>query len=308
MRAPHDALSEVLKRLRSSGVKTVSVSDEGLAALRQAALAWKARQARPRRPARHRFRHAEPNLAHSRARLATAPPSRPALPAAPTLPPPPTVQLPAGDKATRWAALRALMTENPVCRANVRPGKQLVLGVGNLDARIMLVGEAPGAEEEIRGEPFVGPAGQLLDKMIVAMGLNREDVYIGNLMNWRPQIAGAAEGEQFGNRPPTPEEMAYCLPYLRAQIAVVEPALLVALGATAAQALLGSGSFKTLGEIRGRWLEVDGRPVMATYHPSYLLKTNSNRTKRLVWEDLLKVMERAGLAITERQRGYFLGR
>jgi uracil-DNA glycosylase len=301
MRATLDALTNELKRLKSSGVKTVSISDESLAALHGAAMAWKARQAPPVAAPVAQRTSSPPSAP-------TSSPSRSAPPVAPSLPPPPTVNLPEGDKAARWAALRATMTENPVCRVHLRPGKKLVLGVGNLEARIMFVGEAPGAEEESRGEPFVGPAGQLLDKMIVAMGLKREEVYIGNLMNWRPQIPAAPGEEQFGNRPPTPEEMAYCLPFLRAQIAIVEPALIVALGATAAQALLGIGSFKTLGEIRGRWLECDSRPVMATYHPSYLLKTNSNRTKRLVWEDLLKVMERAGLAISERQRGYFLGR
>ena len=108
--------------------------------------------------------------------------------------------------------------------------------MGDLDARIFFVGEAPGAEEEVQGEPFVGPAGQLLNRMIAAMGLERKQVYIGNIMNWRPEIPTGGGGEQFGNRPPTPAEMAYCLPYLLAQIEFVDPAVLVALGATASQA------------------------------------------------------------------------
>jgi DNA polymerase len=193
-----------------------------------------------------------------------------------------------------------------VCRENLRPGKQVVLGVGSLDAKIMFVGEAPGAEEEERGEPFVGPAGQLLTKMILAMGLSREDVYIGNIMNWRPQLQVNESGVQYGNRPPNTNEMTYCLPYLRAQIDIVNPDLLVALGTTAAQGLLGAGAFKALGEVRGKWKEFDGRPLMVTYHPSYILRNQSNRSKRMIWDDLLKVMERAGLPISDKQRAYFL--
>src|SRR5690606_1993255 len=197
----------------------------------------------------------------------------------------------------------------PVVTANLRPGKRAVLGVGSLDASIMFVGEAPGAEEEVQGEPFVGPAGQLLTKMIQAMGLQRAEVYIGNIMNWRPRIAGTPDDiEQVGNRPPTPEEFAFCLPFLRAQIEIVRPRLIVALGSTAAQGLLGHGSFKALAEVRGRWHDFAGTPVMVTYHPSYILRNGSNRSKRMIWEDLLKVMQRADLPVSERQQGYFLGK
>ena len=227
-------------------------------------------------------------------------------PAAIALPPAPEVTLPEGDKAQRWAALLALVTGDATCCANVRPGKKVVLGVGSLDAKIMFVGEAPGAEEEIQGEPFVGPAGQLLTKMIQAMGLKRSDVYIGNIMNWRPQMPTVDGREQVGNRPPNEAELRYCLPYLRAQIDVVNPDLLVALGSTAAQGLLGVGSFKALGEIRGKWHEFAGKPLMVTYHPSYILRNQSNRSKRMIWEDLLKVMERASLPISDKQRSFFL--
>jgi DNA polymerase len=170
----------------------------------------------------------------------------------------------------------------------------------------MFVGEAPGAEEEVQGEPFVGPAGQLLTKMILAMGLKREDVYIGNIMNWRPEMPVGAGGVQYGNRPPTEAELSYCLPYLRAQVEIVNPELIVALGKTAVDGLLGVGRFKTLGEARSRWHEFAGKPLMVTYHPSYILREPTNRKKRLIWDDLLQVMERAGLPISEKQRGYFL--
>jgi DNA polymerase len=224
----------------------------------------------------------------------------------PTLPAPPTFSLPAGDKQTRWNALLNQVLNDPTCKANVRAGKKVVLGVGSLDAKIMFVGEAPGAEEEVQGEPFVGPAGQLLTKMIQGMGLKRSDVYIGNIMNWRPQMPTAGGREQVGNRPPTEEEMRYCLPYLRAQVEVVNPDLLVALGKTAVEGLLGFGKFKTLGEARSRWHEFQGKPLMVTYHPSYILREPTNRKKRMIWDDLLQVMERAGLSISEKQRGYFL--
>jgi DNA polymerase len=219
---------------------------------------------------------------------------------------PPVVQLPAGDKAARWAALREIVVNNPVCLAHVRPGKKVVLGVGSLDAKIFFCGEAPGADEEIQGEPFVGAAGQLLTKMIQGMGLKREQVYIGNIMNWRPEMPTGPSGVQVGNRPPTPEEMNYCLPFLRAQLDIVQPAVIVALGATASGGLLGQGTFKALGEIKGRWHQFSNTPVMVTYHPSYILRNNSNRSKRGIWEDLLKVMERAGLPISEKQRNFFL--
>jgi len=295
MRTVLTALTDELKRLKATGVRTVSVSEENLAALRDVV---QRRQ----------------GGAGARREVAAAPGTRPLLePDVPTketplrsapatsLPPPPVVTLPSGDKRTRWAALRERVLGDAVCRAHVRPGKQVVFGVGDAEARIFFCGEAPGAEEEQQGEPFVGPAGQLLNKMIQAMGLRREDVYIGNIMNWRPEMPTT-----FGNRPPTAEEMAYCLPFLRAQIEVVDPSLIVALGATAAKGLLGADNFKSLGEIRGQWKQFAGKPVMVTYHPSYLLHNDTRRAKRAVWEDLLKVMERAGLAINEKQRGYFL--
>jgi len=318
MRTTLTALTEELKRLKGAGVRTVMVSDESVAALR-AMVAQRSAPGDRKQETRGETQFAAapvPSVSPSprpefRAvaakEAAPPPPSRLRSPAAAILPQPPVVELPAGPKAARWEALRELVLSHPVCQANVRPGKKVVLGVGSLNAQIMFVGEAPGADEEVQGEPFVGPAGQLLTKMIQGMGLQREDVYIGNIMNWRPQLPTAGN-EQAGNRPPTAEEMAFCLPFLRAQIEVVQPALLVALGKTALDGLLGLGRFKTLGEARGQWHEFAGKPVMVTYHPSYILREPTPKKKRLIWEDLLKVMERAGLPISERQRGYFLER
>ena len=309
MRSVIIALNDEIRRLKASGVKTISVSEESLSTLRRLVAAQLAAAA-PAAPAVVAPPTPESPPAESRMEVSTL--RQPANASPRLLPPPPEVALPAGEKSVRWQALRDQVLNHPVCLAHVRPGKKVVFGVGNLDARIMFVGEAPGAEEELQGEPFVGPAGQLLTKMIKAMGLERSDVYIGNIMNWRPELPLRGDGPQVGNREPTPEEMAFCLPFITAQIDVVSPALIVALGATAARGLLGPHSFRTLGDVRGRWHEYLGRPLRVTYHPSYLLrkevegKVAAQRAKRTAWEDFLAVMERAVLPITDKQRNYFL--
>ncbi|MGH7997457.1 MAG: uracil-DNA glycosylase [Opitutaceae bacterium] len=296
MRTALAVLTDELRRLKASGLATVTVSDDSLDALRRAVGGACAA------PEPDADRVGAPGLAKA---PAAVPETAPAALVGESFPPCPSPFLPPGSKRERWEALRAHVLADTVCRAHVGPGKKVVLGVGSLDAKIMFVGEAPGADEELQGEPFVGPAGRLLTKMIQAMGLRREDVYIGNIMNWRPRLPADADGVQYGNRPPTTAEMAYCLPYLKAQIDIVAPEYLVALGTTAAQGLLGAGKFKALGEIRGRWRDFEGRPLMVTYHPSYILRNPINRSKRMIWEDLLRVMEKAALPISEKQRGYF---
>ncbi|MDR0679625.1 MAG: uracil-DNA glycosylase [Puniceicoccales bacterium] len=206
-----------------------------------------------------------------------------------------------GDKSFKYNWLRDKVLNCPVCKQHVRPGKKIVLGVGNLDAEIFFCGEAPGADEEVIGEPFVGRAGQLLTKIIAAMGLPREDVYIGNIMNWRPEMESSV-----GNRPPTQDEMQFCLPYLEAQIEIVQPKVIVALGATAANGLLGYNSSRLMKNIRGRWFEFHSTPLMVTFHPSYLLRNNTKSAKRTVWEDMLAVMSKIGMPISETQRSFFL--
>ncbi len=219
-----------------------------------------------------------------------------------TIPAPKPFELPDGSPAEKWEALRDLVLADPVCNAHVKPGKKVVFGIGNLSAKIFFCGEAPGADEEIQGVPFVGRAGQLLTKIISAMGLKREEVYIGNIMNWRPEMPTSR-----GNRPPTSEEMAYCLPYLEAQIAIVRPQVVVALGKTAVNGLLGEDPNRKMGAIRGKWSKFGESDLMITYHPSFLLQYGNNNTmKRLVWEDMMAVMERVGIPVSEKQRNYFL--
>ena len=177
---------------------------------------------------------------------------------------------------------------------------QTVFGVGNPDADLMFIGEAPGADEDQQGEPFVGRAGQLLTRILKAMNFAREDVYIANILKCRPDMPAGS----FGNRAPTPKEMQTCRPYLMEQIEIIQPSVLVALGAVAVEGLLGTRG--TMRELRGRWHTYNSIPLMITYHPAYLLRNQAPSEKRKVWEDMLQVLERLEQPISDRQRNYFL--
>jgi len=198
--------------------------------------------------------------------------------------------------AEKQAKLDAIAAEVRKCckcglgktRTNAVPGK------GSADARIVFVGEAPGADEDAQGRPFVGRAGQLLDKIINAMGLKRNDVYIGNILKCRPPE----------NRDPRPDEVAHCLPYLQEQIEIIKPEIIVALGAHAARTLLENT--KSIGQLRGKFQEYYpslGKPaikLMATYHPAYLLRSYSPENRRRVWEDLKKVLGELNLPVPDK--------
>lgn len=225
--------------------------------------------------------------------------SKASTPAKPKLIPP-TVEIPQGDKQSQWEWLRETVLNCKVCKDHVNSGSKVTFGIGNINADVLFCGEAPDIEDEVQGEPFIGKSGQLLTKIINAMGLSREDVYLTNIMNWRPEMS-----TPFGNRPPTQEEMNFCLPYLKAQIDIIKPKVIVALGATAVTGLLGADSKRRMGDIRGNWHDLNNTPLMITFHPSYLIRNNTMRTKRLVWEDMLKIMEKINLPISEKQRGFF---
>ncbi|TLM61383.1 MAG: uracil-DNA glycosylase [Deltaproteobacteria bacterium] len=156
--------------------------------------------------------------------------------------------------------------------------KTLVFGVGNPSARLVLVGEAPGREEDEKGEPFVGEAGRLLDRILFAMGLSRDDVYICNVLKCRPP----------NNRDPEPDEIATCEPFLIRQLAAIQPQMIVALGRFAIQTLLQTKA--PISRLRGTWQQYQGIPLMPTYHPAYLLRNPAG--KREVWSDMKQVMER----------------
>jgi DNA polymerase len=299
-----DAAIQHLQELRARGVQFVPVGPETLAALNK-----------PRRlaPARN---HATPPVPAPRPvppapkrGLASAKPAEPKPPVEQSL----SLALPGEEpaaapvaalspeaKAAAFAELRERAMACVKCPHLASSRQSVVFGVGSLDAELMFIGEAPGADEDEQGEPFVGKAGQLLTRIIQAMGLTRETVYIGNILKCRPDTPGQAAG----NRKPTPEEMKTCIPYLHEQIDLIRPKVIVALGATAVEGLLG----KTIGitRLRGNWRTYRGTPLMPTYHPAYLLRNQAPSEKRRVWEDMLQVMEKLSLPISEKQRKYFL--
>jgi DNA polymerase len=210
------------------------------------------------------------------------------------------LQIVTPNKADLLAPIRERVHVCTKCPHLASSRIQTVFGVGNPDAEVMFIGEAPGADEDKQGEPFVGRAGQLLTKIIETMGFTREQVYIANILKCRPDTSPGS----FGNRPPTPLEMQTCRPYLVEQIDIIQPKVLVALGAVAVEGLLGTRA--TMRGLRGRWHSYNGTPLMITYHPAYLLRNQTPSEKRKVWEDMLQVLERRERPITERQRNYFL--
>jgi uracil-DNA glycosylase family 4 len=215
---------------------------------------------------------------------ATAPPrGMAAKPAPPAAPP----RVPAAldpEAAARVAELAALAGVAAGCtRCRLAEGRnQVVFGSGDPNAGLMFIGEGPGAEEDRQGLPFVGAAGELLTRMIQAIEMTRDEVYIANVVKCRPP----------GNRDPQPDETAACRGYLEKQIALVRPRAIVALGRVAAQTLLGNDS--PIGRMRGQWFQVQGIPTMVTYHPAALLRNQA--LKRPTWEDLQQVRDllRAG--------------
>ncbi len=190
------------------------------------------------------------------------------------------------DKAKRLKELEADHAANcPHCAPQVGP-LRLVFADGDPNAQLMFVGEGPGEEEDRQGLPFVGRAGQLLNKQIEAMGLKREQVYIANTVKVRPP----------GNRVPTPDEALKCMPWLHKQVEIVQPRVIVALGATAAKYLLNDPKL-AITRARGTWFEFRGVPLMPTFHPAYLLRQYTVDNRRRVWEDLQKVLEKLGLPV-----------
>ena len=310
-----DATIQHLEDLKSRGVRHVAVSLETLRALAQpeAFQTSNSKSEIVRSPTT-----GEPGNAPARAgfqkraeAVLGAPPTRSAIhapvaeQAALLALPGETVpsQSPALDpqaKAAAFAALRERALACVKCPHLAASRKNVAFGVGSIDAQIMFVGEAPGADEDEQGEPFVGKAGQLLTKIIQAMGLQRADVYIGNILKCRPDTPG----QTAGNRKPSAEEMATCIPYLHEQIDLIRPRVIVALGAVAVEGLLG----KSLGitKLRGTWKTYRGIPLMPTYHPAYLLRNQALSEKRRVWEDMLAVMEKIEMPISQKQRNFFL--
>jgi uracil-DNA glycosylase family 4 len=293
-----------LKGLKARGTRFVTVSPEALASLsRTPSPKWKPAIAGRPAPVQRMAPAApitspppKPIALQKMAAVAPAPASSPKVEQEPAI----MREVPSpGAKTVGFASLRQRAMACVKCSSLAASRKNVVFGVGSLDAELMFVGEAPGADEDLQGEPFVGKAGQLLTKIIQTMGLTRERVYIANILKCRPDTPG----QTAGNRKPTPQEMETCIPYLHEQIDLIRPKVLVGLGGTAMEGLLGKS--EGIMRLRGKWQTYRGIPLMPTYHPAYVLRKQSPVEKRQVWEDMLQVMEKLGMPISEKQRGFF---
>ena len=259
------------------------------------------------KPGRMVFARPVPALPKDRTDKPDRTPAPPAAIVAPPESSPSPTPAPPTDRRARLAAVAARAEASPAARALGTLREKMVFATGSPDAQIMLVGEAPGAQEERLGEPFVGPAGQLLDKILKAMGLDRTSVYITNLCKFRPLVAG---DQGTSNREPTGAEMNACMEYLLEEIAIIQPRVIIALGKTAAEGLLQRDVAIT--RLRGQWQEFQGIPLMPTFHPSYLKRKEDEGEdiakveKRKHWEDMLAVMERLGVPVSDKQRRFFL--
>lgn len=270
---------ETLSHLAASGTERLPVDDEARGILREWMLAARAGKKAP-------------------APQAAAAPAAEVLPVAPAAPVSPVQTEMSVEEKLAYLRKRAETWKPARALGSLR--ETMVFAVGNPRARLMLVGEAPGFDEERLKEPFVGKAGQLLNKILTAMGLTREEVYISNVCKWRPSMG---ENQGTANRAPSPEEIAACLPLIMAEIRAVRPACIICLGASSAKGLLQREL--SVGSARGQWLDCQGVPVRVTYHPSYLLRNENLSARRAVWEDMLAAMELLGMPISEKQRGYF---
>jgi len=290
-----DILLEELKRQKAAGVRRVSVTADSLAALKALA-GTPAAQAAPT-PAKPSAAPAPASIRPAVTPVAAAPKPAVVVSAAP-IPDAPIFTLAAGPKAERLQALRQLIDACAETKKHLSAPQRPLLGHGSLDAKVVFVGEAPTIVEMEAGQAFAGESGELLQKILSAAAINPADCYFVPVMVWRPEPP-----TQYGKRPPTAREIAFNLPYLRAQIDVVAPRAVVALGAQAFEAL--HGRTPSITQARGQWFDLGGVPLLPTFHPNYLLHTPSASAKRTVWEDFLLLMEKLGLPISEKQRGFF---
>ncbi|MDG1301258.1 MAG: uracil-DNA glycosylase [Opitutae bacterium] len=295
-----DPIYEELKRLQLEGMDRIFIEDSTMALLAPVATP----EAQPIEPpvstidlqAAMNSGHT-PNAAVAKkgtTRIKTAPTTTP-------LPNAPTVELPEGNAAAQMQWLQQQVENSPVCKERLRQDEKVVFGEGALTADIFYCGEAPSEEEAAVGRPFQGKSGELLNKILSAMGLSRETVYMTNLLKWRPE-----HDKPYGNRPPTQDEMEFCLPYLKAQLEIVQPKVIIGLGNATALGLLGADPKRKMAAIRGTWQTFENIPLIFTFQPSYLLFNDTMKTKRMAWEDMLKAMEKVGLPVSEKQQRFFL--
>lgn len=289
---PNSLFRHYLDSLIQRGTTRASLTDEARNVLRT----WYITAKKGKRPAAP----PAPSSTQTPEQAAPAVPSASPAPPQETREPASSVNLPEGTLEEKLQYLRNLAQNWQPARELNSLRDTMVFATGNPHTQLMLIGEAPGYNEEVQQEPFVGRAGEKLNQILKAMGLSRDMVYISNIVKFRPSLPN----QRTNNRAPSPEEIEACLPIIMHEIQVIQPKMIVALGGTAAVGLLGEQG--SVSSMRGRFHDLNGIPVRVTYHPSYLLRSESPREKRKVWEDMLAVMERMEMPISEKQRGYFL--
>lgn len=284
MSLPVEAVIDFLKSEQARGKTHVYLDDDAREGLRELFIRARQQVAKPEEISQETANHS-----------ASASAPTPEIPAVVEL------KIEGADKAAKLESIRQQADNWQPAKALDSLRENMVFATGSPDAKLMLIGDAPGHNEEKEAEPFVGPAGQKLNDILKAMGVSREEVYISNLVKFRPSMPR----QTTNNRKPSPEEMAACLPLVMAEISIVQPTLIIALGGTVAEGLLGLDG--KISEMREKWHDLSGIPVRVTYHPSYLLQSGgSNQVKRSLWEDMLAAMEKLDLPISEKQKSFFL--
>lgn len=293
-----EPLIKYLRQLESQGQTHVSVDDEARKILR--AFYIRARGGGVVKPARPEAPQAQAVARPSGESVAQPQEHTSQLKPEPVRAEEPVLVATGSTAAEKIDSLKRLAGKWEPVQALTGLRKTMVFSVGNPEADIMLVGEAPGYDEERLVEPFVGKAGQKLDGILKAMRVERRSVYISNIVKFRPSMPN----QTTNNRKPTREEVDACLPFVCEEVKVVAPKIIIALGGTAAQALLSCE--KAVGSMRGEFHEFAGIPLRVTYHPSYILHNEATSEKRKIWEDMLAVMDHLKMSVSDKQRGYFL--
>ena len=221
-----------------------------------------------------------------------------------SFPKPTSINLPKGDKNSQMNWLHEKIESCSTCNAQVGNNEKIVFGSGNVNADIFFCCDAPNEEEAKAGIPFTGSSGDLMLKVVNAMGINKDSIYTTHIVKWRSK-----DHKTSVSRTPNSDEIEFCAPYLQAQIAIVMPKVIIALGKIAVAGLTNRLPANiVMKDLRGKWECVENIPTIFTYHPAYLLHNNTLRTKREMWEDMLAVMQKLNLPISEKQREYFLSK
>ena len=298
-----DAVYEELLRLKSEGVDRIFINSdttELLSKLSSTSASNEARNSAENEDSKLAKSHTEQPTAKSAEKKEGS--NNESIKA--ILPKPASINLPSGDKNSQIDWLQKQIESCSTCNAQVGSNEKIVFGSGNVDADIFFCCDAPNEEEAIAGIPFTGSSGELMLKVVNAMGLNNDSIYTTHIVKWRPK-----HDKTSVNRAPNSEEIGFCAPYLQAQIAIVMPKVIIALGKTAVAGLTSRDPANiVLKDVRGKWESVENIPTIFTYHPTYLLHNNTLRAKRQLWEDMLKVMQKLNLPISNKQKDYFLSK